>query len=154
MGLPTIKSLKGVFDAVNDQFICHTIGTVFDLHFKEPEKWTNDPNVMLVDTGNGDGDQDALGGQEESKEPGIEDGGREATSEGGNQHGEGDNTAMLNQSQDEGTSNEVGEQSSEEEISANRHGIISEGPSRDEVSQTLQALAELGTESISLPQDF
>jgi hypothetical protein len=88
----------------------------FSLYFKEPEKWTNDSSAMLVDTSSGNSNQNVLGGQEESEEPGVGDGGREATLEGENQHGESDNTTMLNQNQDEGTSNEVGEQSSEEEF--------------------------------------
>jgi hypothetical protein len=109
---------------------------------------------MLVDTSSGNSNHNVLGRQEESEGPGAGEDKREATLEGESQHGGSDNTTMLNQNQDEETSNEVGEQSSEGGISTTRHEIMSEVPNRDEVSQTLQALAELGTKSISLPQDF
>jgi hypothetical protein len=49
IGLPTLRSLKGILDVVDGRFSCNEIGVSFAVDYKEPERWGGDATSFSIE---------------------------------------------------------------------------------------------------------
>jgi hypothetical protein len=49
IGLPALRSMKGILDVVNGRFDCGAIGVSFTVDYKEPERWSGKASWFSIE---------------------------------------------------------------------------------------------------------